>query len=660
MKKEKRSTSVVNVFQDSMILSALFRFFEKTRFLLAHGFFARVFTAYSEEERRLGDGLFSLFYLLSKRWGASGARVKRKVARAFEDSLLVRWLDRSFCGMLYWRMRTYGAFLLSLGMSGGLVYVFREFIVDDILAWNGNWIFPLGAMLLSVPFLMCQDSLATAIEESRILRPIFFHYFGFSRTSFFAENRMPKLYGTASAFGIALGVLTYFISPICYLAFFGILVGLGIVLRVPEFGVLLLIASVPFLHYTGHATYFLAMGVLATDMAYFVKWIRGKRIFQFELMDCAVVVLAGLFVINGLVSVGGAESLQVALLYAVFLSAYFLVVNLFRSRAWLRKAWLTLLFSGSLSCAFGITEIFTGDVNASWVDMKSFSQTVRITGGFENPNVYAEYLLILVLLSFLYLLEQKTGKEKIFGLFTLAVLLFCLVNTWSRGAWLGLAVALIVYFLIVDKRSPVYLVGVALSAPIVTLLIPKSILARVLSIGNLSDSSVSYRFSVWKGVLRMLSETLWCGVGTGHSAFSSLYSAFAYGGSVGIRHAHSLYLQIVVEFGIIGFLIVAAVLFIFVQMCFQHFVDARNDENKRLPAACVSSVVGLLIMGVTDHIWYDYRIFFCFWILIALASAYARIDFAIAQRRLWLDESTARQASIMLEINDWKRGIEHD
>ena len=302
----------------------------------------------------------------------------------------------------------------------------------------------------------------------------------------------------------------------------------------------------------------------------------------------------------------------------------------------------------------GILQYVSGKAELKWVDVTRFGDIGgRVCGVFENPNVFAEYLLILVPLAFLYLLEQNTKSGKVFGVVLLAVLTLCTINTWSRGAWLGLGVATVVYWLIADKRSPVYLLGGLLLAPTATFMLPDSISERLLSIGNFGDSSVAYRFSVWKGVWRMLRETLWCGVGVGHAAFSAVYPAFAYGGSIGIRHAHSIYLQLIAELGIIGFFIVAAVLFLFVQTCFEYFLKVSDQKKKRLPAVVFSSVLGMLIMGLTDHIWYDYRIFFCFWVVIALVSAYVRRGFLEEERRFVFCENTAEQASVALGGNDW-------
>lgn len=578
------------------------------------------------------------------------ARLKGKVAKAFEESLVMRWLECLYTSLLYGRTRTYGAFLLSLGTSGTLVYIVREFIFEEMQIENGNWIFTLGCILLSVPLLMYKKTLSRAVVESALLPSVLFRYLGCPRESFLSGQTEPKRYGVASALGVTLGMLTYFISPVYYLICFATVSGILMILRRPERGILFLAAILPVAHYTGHAAIVLSASVLLVDVAYFLKWIRGKRVWEDRLIDCGVLAIGVLLILNGIVSIGGRGSLETALIFTALLSVYWVTVNLLHSSKWIKKTWMTMLFAGLFSCISGVLEMFTGTVNASWVDMRSFSETVRVTGGFENPNVYAEYLLVLIPLSFLFLLERKTTLGRCLAIGVITVLGVCMVNTWSRGAWLGLVVAAVSYWLIMDKHSPVYLLAACLVLPWTTDLLPRSVFSRILSIGDLADSSISYRFSVWRGVWRMLRKTFFCGTGVGYSAFSALYPAFAYGGSVGVRHAHSFYLQILVEFGIVGFIIVAAVLFLFVQMCLEYFFRMQNKQEKRFAAAGSSSVLGLLVMGLTDHIWYDCRIFFCFWLLIGLVSAHVRVTLAAKERRGLFLKNTAEAASIQLDV----------
>ncbi len=652
MKKEKKKTDFLTPFRGGLILSLLRRFFDKARFLLANGVLAKIFTSYTKEEELLEKGFFSYGLHGGRKQGGFAANTKQRISRLFESSLVVGLLEKLGRSMLYRRTKTYGSFLLSFGVSGILLYVIKEFALRNITGRDTDVLVCVGAILLSVPMFLSGDTLAEIMLKSVILKPVLFDYFGFSKDAFLTQKTMSRAYGVSAMLGIALGVLTYFFDPLYYLAFALAFLVLSLIFRIPELGVLLFVFLIPFSHYMPHTSAFLSFTVLIVSLAYLIKWIRGKRVFKFRLLDKSVLFLMLLFALGGIFSAGGRASFLSAMTYVVFILSYFLIVNLLRSEAWVSRTWKTFLFAGLGAAVIGVAEIFTGAVNSSWVDMNIFSTLgVRITGGFDNPNVYAEYLLILLPLAVLLFLEQKTFKGRLASVISLLILLVCMIYTWSRGAWLGLLFAFFLFLLIVYKYSPIWLMGLSLVSPFALLFVPYTVSERFLSIGNLADSSISYRFSVWKGLFQMLNETGWCGTGVGYAAFSAVYPAFAYGGSAYVRHAHNWYLQILAELGIVGLLSLIAVLFFFVQMCFEYLSTADAPHDKLFTATCLSSVAGLMVMGLTDHIWYDYRIFLSFWVIVALASAHIRISTEEKARRMAYYENTNTGATLDIRFN---------
>ncbi len=649
MKKKK---NILMLFQGGVILSLLYRLFDRARLLLANGFFSKIFTAYTKEEELLETGFFSGIFHRKRKYSGFAVTTKQKISGLFESGMIIGWLERLGNSMLYRKTKTYASFFLSFGVSGILLYVIKEFALSNVTGRESDlWVCG-GAVLLSVPMFFSSETLAACMLKSRMLKPILFDYFGFSKDAFLLNKEMPRAYSVSSALGIALGVLTYFIDPFYYIAFFAAFLALSLIFRIPELGVLLFVGMIPFSHYMVHSTTSLTLIVLIVAIAYLIKWIRGKRVFKLQLLDKSVAFLMVLFGLGGIFTAGGRDSFIAAMTYVILFLAYFLIVNLLRSEAWVTRTWKTFLFAGLASSVLGIAEIFTGNVNASWIDMNIFSTLgVRITGGFDNPNVYAEYLLMLLPLCFLLFLRQNTLKGRIASAISLLILLVCMVYTWSRGAWLGLVVSVLLFLFAAYKYSPIGFLGVALVFPLASVLIPQSVSDRFLSIGNLADSSISYRLSVWKGVLHMFNETGWCGTGVGYAAFSSVYPAFAYGGSAYVRHAHSWYLQILAELGIVGLLALIAVLFLFAQMCFEYLFTADTEYGKLFTVTGLSSVVGLMVMGLTDHIWYDYRIFLSFWIMIALVSAYIRISTEEKERRMAYYENTDTGATLDIRFN---------
>ena len=143
----------------------------------------------------------------------------------------------------------------------------------------------------------------------------------------------------------------------------------------------------------------------------------------------------------------------------------------------------------------------------------------------------------------------------------------------------------------------------------------------------MSDSSVVYRFNTWYGSLCMAWRNILSGIGVGESAFKNSYPQFAVSGTETVMHSHSLYLEILVEMGIFAFLIFCAIMLMYSQKCFS-CVKPRNYGSKSRIMICAgySGIAGALVMGLTDYIWYNYRVFLIFWAIMALTIALVRVN----------------------------------
>ena len=51
----------------------------------------------------------------------------------------------------------------------------------------------------------------------------------------------------------------------------------------------------------------------------------------------------------------------------------------------------------------------------------------------------------------------------------------------------------------------------------------------------------------------------------------------------------------------------------------------KNNKSFLITFASLLSVICLLVMGLFDYVWYNYRIFFLFWAVIAIGVACIRI-----------------------------------
>ena len=140
------------------------------------------------------------------------------------------------------------------------------------------------------------------------------------------------------------------------------------------------------------------------------------------------------------------------------------------------------------------------------------------------------------------------------------------------------------------------------------------------------------------------------GVGYGNAAYSEIYPQFAYAGMEAAEHSHSLLLQILFGMGIGGLLVFLAVLFLSAQMNLEYMRDCKKTESRLMVLAAFGALLASLVMGLFDFVWYNYRVFFLFWGILAFACACVRVGNAEKQRHTVQECCDSDQASLELEL----------
>ena len=64
------------------------------------------------------------------------------------------------------------------------------------------------------------------------------------------------------------------------------------------------------------------------------------------------------------------------------------------------------------------------------------------------------------------------------------------------------------------------------------------------------------------------------------------------------------------------------------------------------------AVIASLIMGLTDHIWYSYRVFLMFWLVIGLVNAYIRIGLSEFGRSNNYETNTLYSVNFDLNVDN--------
>ncbi|MBE6545870.1 MAG: hypothetical protein E7668_00330 [Ruminococcaceae bacterium] len=594
----------------------------------SNGFFGKLFTAYSKEQTAFESGFLNNHFTSGTKLQQYFRRVRQFISRSFQTSYFVQKLESYFHGLLAIPLKRFGNLLFSFGAYTILVYFVRLFVPG--LTESGVEYAVFGAILciLSVPMLWSKDNVATAVGGGILTKAIFVDAFGFREEAFRLPTKKSKSGSNYMVlFGMLLGILTLFVDPLDIILVLLSIIGVSLVLSSPELGVIFALFFLPFFSFFESPVIMLGMLVLMISISYFIKLLRGKRILKIELLDLAVLLFLLVLFFSGTITAGGTVGYNEALISSVLMFGYFLVVNLMRTEKWLKRCVMALVSSGTIVAVIGILQYVLGifEVGA-WLDTEYFSDIRgRVVSLFDNPNILAFYLVLILPFSLFTMTKANSLKKKIVSGFSVLSILLCIVCTWCRGAWLASLLCLLLFALIYSKKSLRYLLLACFLIPFIPIILPDSVLGRLMSIGDLADSSTMYRVYTWKGTLEAIKEYFWGGIGYGPTAYGEIYPRFAYAGIEAAEHSHSLFLQILLGMGIGGLLIFLAVVLLSAQMNFEYIKTAKDRTSKLMVAASLCAVLASLFMGAFDFIWYNYRIFFLFWAILGLACACIRV-----------------------------------
>lgn len=368
-----------------------------------------------------------------------------------------------------------------------------------------------------------------------------------------------------------------------------------------------------------------ALAVL-TLFSFFINGVvKNDFNIKIDSFGLSVIILAILFLLYSLTSYAKTSSIKVFLIYAVFIAFTFMVIACGTDKKRLKNMVFLFVTSGLLVSLYGIYQNFYGNnIGHAWLDEEMFSDiTVRVYSTLGNPNVLGEYLLLLIPIcgSMIYGSQKLFVKLYYFCVMSCAGL--CLIFTQSRGCWVGIILVAVIFAFLVDKKLVALGIVAALFLP---MFLPDSIINRFLSIGNLGDSSTSYRVNIWLGTMRMLKDYWWMGVGLGQDAFNKVYPFYSYSAVVA-SHSHNLFLQVFVETGICGLLTFVTSMIITFKKILVGYIVGKKNQYSLLCAGILAGLFGFMLQGMFDYVWYNYRVFAIFWIVIGIGMASRRCAF---------------------------------
>ncbi len=596
-----------------------------------------------------------------------GAKVLAPAFRAISNQIeysRTSWAAKKLSGLLLsLKLRVFGMFLASFGVYTALFAILKNFILggDRIVT---DIIFGTVIAIASLPIVTSDETLSSALISSRLgalIRGV---------TGIRAEEmrtdgaRGRSTHGFLA--GLAAGIISYFVSPAALASAMGIALLTWIVLKSPEFGVIVLAFALPL-----SSVKFLEYAVILTALSFAIKIVRGKRFVSFETLDAAVFGIL-LVIVFGMIAPYFESSAASAKVMALFVAAYFLAANLMHSAKWVAKASSALVTGAVVASAALIAIKVPGYLGIA--DMSGMAQIfgdslLAFRAGGADPASFNMIVTASFPIALSRFVKPPEGKGRAVAALSMLLMLFPLFEYRSVFAVLSVAAASMalltmysVKFLWLPAATGVLIAGGAFLLP--------AFADRVATFfGAGFDSFTGVRSFAWSDAADVLSRSFLGGVGVGPEAYGAVSSAHIAGVSAA-GHSYNTYLQIWIGCGIVGFVLFILLIWFLITASFSSFDmldraktsgklalilpkspgggDAAAEDfslsGRMIIAGPLCSVIGLLIYAAGDYIFADLRVFLALWIACGLTAAGVR---GARRRTAELDAPCDSQSAVM-------------
>lgn len=269
---------------------------------------------------------------------------------------------------------------------------------------------------------------------------------------------------------------------------------------------------------------------------------------------------------------------------------------------------------------------------SGWQDTSNLNPEqvmTRVYGALKpyNPNLFGGYMLGVLPASLaLIFIPLKNSHKKTALLGGLAFILIAgtVLMTGCRGAYLGLFVELLLIAVLTYKflkpfykKIFLYFSSFVASFVCFVIMMTSSLRARIFSMFAMrNDSSNSFRFNVYNSCIDMFKDNWLLGIGVGNQNFREVYGLYMKTGFDALS-AYNIYLETAVESGIFALISFLAFIILNLQKAF-YYISRKNNMNAIYLAIAVISIIGMMVHGFVDTVFFRPQLQFVFWMMIGI------------------------------------------
>lgn len=225
----------------------------------------------------------------------------------------------------------------------------------------------------------------------------------------------------------------------------------------------------------------------------------------------------------------------------------------------------------------------------------------RACSTFSNPLFFATVEIVLLPFAAYVFLCSESRKKQIIGFFCTLLSIGGIACSYSRGPYL-FAVMVFAILLLYGGKKCLKLLAVGGVGLGFVLVFASGTVKRLFTLLSGNDVSVNTRQKIWNAVFEMISEKPIFGYGTGFdNVRQMLHNVY----NIKQPHAHNIFLEVWLENGIFGMLLLAAIFIVFAISVFKLF--RLGGKARDYAVTLFASIFGFGLCGMTDCVFYGLK-----------------------------------------------------
>lgn len=295
-----------------------------------------------------------------------------------------------------------------------------------------------------------------------------------------------------------------------------------------------------------------------------------------------------------------------------------ILLRLLRDEDDLRRVYLCMVIAAFVIALHGIYQyIVAAPMPPEWVDAQEQPVRTRVYSIFGSPNIMGDFLVLFAPMTLALAYRAQRRWKKLLAVGMTGCMLAACLFTMSRGAWVGLLAAALVFSLLADRR----LLLLAFVAGLLAFALPfvSSRLLYLLSPSYAASTALGGRELRWEIALGYLegSGRPWLGLGFGR-----------FGGAVAMQnpirsdweyfYVDNYYVKILAENGWIGLVSFGWMLLGLVWSGLRSWFAVQKTRLAPVAAGMLTGLCGVMVHCYFENIFEEPYMLVYFWCVAAM------------------------------------------